>query len=110
MGEVKVFKDTMFGELRTLNINGEPWFVGRDVCNVFGDKNPNRSLGRVDDEDKQINDIVDSLGRKQSAIFVNEGGLYSLLFTMRPQKANNDGVSDAYPIEVKARIGELPLS
>ncbi len=63
--------------------------------------------GRIDAEDKAIFEIVDSLGRHQRATIVNESGLYALLFAMQPQKANNNGVSDAYPIEVQKRIENL---
>lgn len=107
MNQMQVFKNPEFGEIRTVTIDGEPWFVGKDVCAAFGDKNHNRSLSRVDDDDKKEEEIIDSLGRKQKAIFVNESGLYSLLFSMQPQKANKDGVSDAYPIEVQKRIDKL---
>lgn len=96
-----------FGNIRTLTIDGEPWFVGKDVCAVFNDKNHNRSLGRIDSGDKISLPIKDSLNRTQKAVFVNESGLYSLLFSMQPQKANNDGVSDAYPIEIQQRIEKL---
>ena len=108
--EVTVFKNLVhpeFGELRTVEIDGEPWFVGKDVCIIFNDTNHNRSLGRIDSEDKKILPLKDSLGRTQKATFINESGLYALLFAMQPQKANNDGVSDAYPIEVQTRIQKL---
>lgn len=105
---VKVFESNEFGKVRTVIVDNEPWFVGRDICNAFNDKNSSRSLGRVDEDDKRIIDILDSKNRTQSAIFVNESGLYSLLFTMQPQKAhNNGGVSDEYPIEVQERIEKL---
>ena len=42
-----------FKKIRTLDINGELWFVGKDICALFGDKNHKRSLGRIDDEDKK---------------------------------------------------------
>ncbi|MCM1167993.1 MAG: toxin Bro, partial [Ruminococcus sp.] len=105
--EIILFKHEEFGEIRTLNIDGEPWFVGKDVCIAFGDKNHIRSLGRVDEVDKQKIELTDSMNRKQSATVINESGLYTLLFAMQPQKANNDGVSDAYPIEVRQRISKL---
>ena len=47
------------------------------------------------------------MGRKQNAICINESGLYSALFSMQPQKANNNGVSDAYPIETQERIEKI---
>lgn len=105
--KIEIFKNEEFGEIRTVIIDEEPWFCGKDVCAMFGDKNHSRSLGRIDDVDKCNIDIKDSMGRDQSAIFVNESGLYALLFSMQPQKANNDGVSDAYPIEVQERINKL---
>ena len=107
MNELKIFNNEEFGQVRTIVINNEPWFLGKDICTVFGDKNHNRSLGRVDNIDKREEGILDSLGRKQTAIFINESGLYSLLFSMQPQKSNNDGVTDAYPIEVQNRIDRL---
>lgn len=93
--------------IRTITINDEPYFVGKDVCRLFGDKNHNRSIGRVDEIDKRCEEITDSIGRKQKAIFVNESGLYALLFAMQPQKAHHDGVSDEYPIEIQERIDRL---
>jgi len=107
MNEIKVFDNAEFGEVRTVVVNGEPWFVGKDICMNFGDTNHNRTLSRVEDEDKLTLPITDAIGRKQNAIFVNESGLYSILFAMQPQKANNNGVSDAYPIEVQERISKI---
>lgn len=107
MNEIKTFKNAEFGSVRTLEINNEPYFVGKDVCSMFGDKNHNRSLGRIDVEDKTIMEITDNLGRKQNVIVINESGLYSLLFAMQPQKAHNGGVPDEYPIEVQERINKL---
>ena len=104
---VTVFENEDFGSVRTIMIDGHPWFVGKDICLAFGDKNSSRSIGRVDSEDKQIIEIVDSLGRNQNATFVNESGLYSLLFAMQPQKANRNGVSDAYLIEIQKRIDRI---
>lgn len=105
--EIKVFDNAEFGEVRTVVVDGEPWFVGKDICLNFGDTNHNRTLSRVEDEDKMTLPITDAIGRKQNAIFVNESGLYSILFAMQPQKANNNGVSDAYPIEVQERISKI---
>lgn len=107
MNDIKIFENAEFGSVRTVEVNGEPYFIGKDICMVFGDKNHNRSLSRVDNDDKTTVEITDSMGRKQLTTAVNESGLYSLMFTMQPQKANKDGVSDAYPIEVQQRIDKL---
>lgn len=104
---LQIFKNEEFGSIRTFVKNGEYWFVGRDVCNEFQDKNPNRSIGRIDDCDKRSLKIKDSLGREQTVTVINESGLYALLFAMQPQRANKDGVSNAYPIEVQERIEKL---
>lgn len=107
MNKLQIFESTDFGTVRTVLIDKEPYFVGKDVCEAFDDKNHNRSLGRIDEEDKRREQITDVLGRKQEAVLINESGLYALLFAMQPQKANHDGVSDAYPIEVQERIKKL---
>ena len=107
MNELQIFKNEEFGEIRTTEINGEFWFVGKDVCNVFADTNHNRSLSRIDEEDKQQTEMIDSMGRNQKITIINESGLYSLLFQMQPQKAHNNGVSDEYPIEIQERINKL---
>lgn len=105
--KIEIFTNAEFGSVRTFTINNEPYFIGKDICEKLGDKNHNRSLSRVDEIDKTVIEVTDSLGRKQRAIAINESGLYSLLFAMQPQKANNGGVSDAYPIEVQERINKL---
>lgn len=105
--DFQVFNHTDLGQIRVVFVNGEPYFVGKDLCNVFNDTNHNRSLSRVAVEDKIYVPIIDSLGREQNAIAVNESGMYALLFSMQPQRANNGGVSDAYPIEIQLRIDRL---
>ena len=107
MNELQIFKSEEFGQIRTVNRNGEIWFVGKDICSHFGDTNHSRTLSRVDDQDKSTTEIVDSLGRRQQATIINESGLYAVLFAMQPQKANNGGTTDAYPIEVGERIEKI---
>lgn len=74
-------------EIRILQINGEPWFVGKDVCAYFGDKHYRRSLSRLDIDLKGVTQIA-TPGGEQKMVIVNEAGLYNLLFLMQPQKAN----------------------
>ena len=92
--------------MRIIWLCGRPWLVGKDVCSLFGDKNHNRSLSRVDDEDKKIYPI-ETKGGKQNMTIVNESGLYTLLLGMRPQKANKKGMQDAYPLYLQERIKSL---
>ena len=104
--EIISFTNKEFGEIRSILIDNEPWFVGKDICNLFGDKNHNRSLSRISDEDKDKFEIL-TKGGKQTLIFINESGLYSLLFSMQPQKINKKGIQDAYPLETEERIKKL---
>lgn len=105
MNELQIFNFES-SSVRTLMIEGEPYFIGKDVCQTFGDKNHNRSLGRVDEMDKKLVPFKTD-GGTQKIIAVNESGLYSLLFAMQPQKAHSKGVSDEYPLEVQERIDKL---
>lgn len=107
MNEILTFDNNELGNVRSTIIDGQVWFVGKDICTIFGDSNHNRSLGRIDDEDRKTLEITDSYGRSQNAVFINEAGLYSLLFAMQPQKANKGEVQDAYPTEVQLRIEKL---
>lgn len=86
MNHLQVF-DYGLTKVRTVIVNNEPWFVGKDICEHFGDTNYRRSLSRIDDDEKGVSQI-DTLGGMQTMTIVNESGLYSLLFTMQPQKGN----------------------
>ena len=106
MNNLAIFENEEFGTVRTMVIDENPWFVGKDICNVFGDKNHNRSLSRIDDCDRKIVPL-ETAGGKQNLVVVNESGLYALLFAMQPQKAHSEGVSDEYPLEIQERINKL---
>lgn len=73
-------------EVRTVLIEGEPHFVAADVCDYFGVTNRNRVMQSVDTEDKGGTQI-DTPGGRQTVTVINESGLYSLLFSLQPQKA-----------------------
>nr|DAI18294.1 MAG TPA: repressor domain protein [Caudoviricetes sp.] len=79
--ELQVFNSTEFGSVRTATINGEPYFVGKDVAEILGYSNTRKALtDHVDDEDKMDGvTIRDSIGREQTPVFINESGLYSLI-------------------------------
>ena len=80
------------------NENNEPWFVAKDVCSYFGDSDHKRSIGRLDEDETQQADVVDSMGRNQKATIVNESGLYHLLFNFQPAKARSkDGGAQIAP-------------
>lgn len=92
-----------FGSMRTILIDEEPWFVGKDVCTAFGDTHYRRSLARVPDDDKRTAPIQ-TKGGKQKMTIVNESGFYSLLFAMEPQRARGVTQNDA---RINSRIEKL---
>ena len=76
---LEIFKNEEFGEIRVLEQNGEPWFVGKDVAEILGYSNSRKALlDHVDVEDKGVTKC-DTLGGKQDFSIINESGLYSLI-------------------------------
>ena len=64
--KLQVFKNEEFGEVRTLFIKNEPWFVGKDIAEILGYERPTKAVqDRVDVEDKDEVPIQDSIGRMQ---------------------------------------------
>lgn len=88
--KMQIFQNEEFGELRTLRIDGEPWFVGRDVAAALGygkGKSLNNAVSRhVDDEDKGVTEMM-TPGGKQNLIIINESGLYSLILSSKLEGA-----------------------
>ena len=81
--DLMVFQNQEFGEVRSVMINDEPWFVGKDVASVLGYSNTAKAIrDHVDDEDKLTERIVLS-GQNREAIFINESGLYSLILSSK---------------------------
>lgn len=81
MNEVMIFNNPEFGEVRTVTINGEPWFVGKDVAAALGyEKERGAIQSHVDSDDALKWGITDSMGRVQDTTVINESGLYSLIF------------------------------
>lgn len=83
MNELKIFNSPEFGQVRTLTIGGEPWFVGKDVAVALGYANTRKALNdHVDDEDKGVTKC-DTLGGAQEMTIINESGLYSLVLSSK---------------------------
>lgn len=83
MNELTVFNNEEFGEVRTITIDGEPWFVGKDVAEVLGYSNPRKAMiDHVDTEDKGVTKC-DTLGGAQEMAIINESGLYSLIISSK---------------------------
>lgn len=82
-----VFGNADFGEVRTVVIDGEPWFVGKDVAQCLGYTNPSKALAdHVDDDDKLNNKTLSSLGQRGGWL-INESGMYALIFGSKLEKA-----------------------
>ena len=83
MNQLEIFRNREFGEIRTVTIDGEPWFVGKDVAEILGYSNPRDTLAKhVDDEDKGVAKC-DTLGGIQDLTIINESGLYSLILSSK---------------------------
>lgn len=89
MADIQIFNNPSFGEIRTvMNENNEPLFCASDVCKALGYANGRDAIAKhVSEDDVAKCDIIDSLGRTQSASFVNESGLYSLIFGSKLESA-----------------------
>ncbi len=73
-------------EVRTVTIDGEPWFVLAHVCKVLDIENPGNAAARLDDDEKGLHN-VDTLGGPQQMVVINESGLYSVILTSRKETA-----------------------
>ena len=91
MNELQIFQNSEFGEIRTIEKDGEPWFVGKDVAEILGYANASKAVStHVDGEDKTfiMLDIADSqngnllVGQSKTTI-INESGLYSLVLSSK---------------------------
>ena len=88
MNEIKIFNNPEFGKVRTMEINGEPYFVGKDVAEILGyTKARNAIASHVDSEDKKDAPIQGDLGGTQEMTVINESGLYSLILSSKLPKA-----------------------
>lgn len=89
MNNLQIFSNEEFGQVRTINVDSDVWFVGKDVAEILGYSNTRKALtDHVDDEDKLDGvTIRDSIGREQSPVFINESGLYSLILSSKMPNA-----------------------
>lgn len=83
MNKLQVFNNQEFGSVRTLTLNDEPWFVGKDVAKILGYVDTNKAIAMHVDEDDKLNDKTAlSLGQR-GGWFINESGLYSLVLSSK---------------------------
>lgn len=86
MNEIQIFKNDSFGAVRTVELEGTPYFVGKDVAEILGYTNPQKAIrDHVDDDDKTVNDSFRVNGT--AVVLINESGLYSLILSSKLPKA-----------------------
>lgn len=87
MNNLQIFDSPDFGQIRTIQQNGEPWFVGKDVAEILGYKDTSDAMKKhVDIEDKLTRRFADS-GQNREMYIINESGLYSLILSSKMPKA-----------------------
>lgn len=86
MNDIQIFNNSEFGAIRTAQINGDVYFVGKDVAEILGYTNPQKAIrDHVDDDDKTVNDSFRVNGT--AVVLINESGLYSLILSSKLPKA-----------------------
>ena len=86
MNELQIFENKDFGKVRTVTLNGAPWFVAADVCRALDIANSRDAVKRLDDDERGVVS-TDTLGGVQEMTVVNESGLYSLVLGSRKPEA-----------------------
>lgn len=87
MNNLQIFKNADFGEIRTVTIDNEPWFVGKDAAEILGYTDTNQAIrNHVDDEDKLTRQFNGS-GQNRDMTVINESGVYALVFSSKLPKA-----------------------
>ncbi|MFM0802164.1 BRO family protein [Streptococcus suis] len=85
--ELQIFKNEQFGQVQLVEINNEPWFVGKEIAEILAYKEPNKAIARhVDDEDRTKHPILTNGGIQETYI-INESGLYSLILKSKLPQA-----------------------
>ena len=90
MNELTVFQNDEFGTVRTVNIDGEPWFIARDVAEILGYSNSRKAIAdHVDEEDRNYVTIRDGIPGNPNQVVVSESGLYSLILSSKLPRARD---------------------
>lgn len=87
MNHLQIFENTQFGQLRTVEIDGEPWFIAADVCRALELDNVTNAVRRLDDDEKALISIKGISRGNDEVTAVNEAGLYSLVLSSRKKEA-----------------------
>lgn len=86
MNELQIFKNEEFGEIRTIEVNNQPWFVGKDVADILGYSNPQKAIrDHIKDKHKTVNETFTVNGT--APVLIDEAGVYSLVMRSKLPKA-----------------------
>lgn len=80
MNELQIFNSEEFGEIRTVTIDNEPWFVGIDVAKSLGYANPKNAVPKHVSEEDKLGTQIEYAGQRREVTVINESGLYALIF------------------------------
>lgn len=83
MNDLQIFENDEFGEIRTVSVDGEPWFVASDVCKALDISNPRDAVSRLDDDERNTVALTDGNRGNPNISIINEPGLYSLVLSSR---------------------------
>ena len=87
MNELQIFKNEEFGEIRTIEVNNQPWFVGKDVADILGYSNGSRDINNHVEEEDRLKYQIGTAGQLREQTLINESGLYSLILSSKLPKA-----------------------
>ena len=87
MNEVQIFENEEFGAIRTVTIGNEPFFCMTDICKALEISNVSQAKTRLNQDGVISNEVIDNIGRKQNANFINESNMYKLIFQSRKESA-----------------------
>lgn len=112
MNEITTFVNNQFGTIRTTIIDGEPWFVGKDVCDILGYSAARNAIARHVDNEDALKRCTPTLSGKQEMIFINESGLYALIFGSKLPSAKQfkRWVTCEVLPQIRKTGGYIPLS
>lgn len=87
MNEIQIFKNDSFGSVRTVEVEGLPYFVGKDVAEILGYSRPDHAITNHVDDDDKLTYRIDTSGQNRQMFIINESGLYSLILSSKLPKA-----------------------
>ena len=110
MNDLQIFSNPEFGQVRTVELNGQPWLVGKDVAEALGYKNPGKAIiAHVDEDDKRLEMLSQGTDSQNGNVspssktaLINESGLYSLILSSKMPKAKAQA-------ELDSRIDQLQI-